>query len=177
MGLEATSGGYISERDTSFNYHSIFEYKDGNLYWKASPNNKVKEGSLAGSVDVKGYLRVRVNGKWLMQHRVIWMMHHGSIPDGMQIDHINHNRKDNRLDNLRIVDGLGNGKNRTQHKNNSSGATGVYFKPSHKKWGAQIRVNGKNRHLGYFVKIEDAIASRKMAEVEFNFHENHGTKK
>ncbi|MCG7388318.1 HNH endonuclease [Pantoea sp. ACRSB] len=174
MSLEATIIGELAEHPLTLHYHLIFEYKDGELYWKDSPNNKVKKGSLAGSVDVKGYLRVRVNGKWLMQHRVVWVMHHGDIPHGMQIDHINHNRTDNRIDNLRVVDGIGNGRNRTQHKNNSSGATGVYFKPSHRKWGAQIRVKGKNKHLGYFASIEDAIASRKAAEVEYNFHENHG---
>lgn len=158
-------------------FHDAFEYKDGSLFWKSPPCNSIRSGDIAGSVDKKGYLRVRFRGKWLMQHRVVWIMHHVFIAEGMQVDHINHDRADNRIENLRIVDGFENGRNRTKNKNNQSGVTGVYFKTSHNKWAAGIRIGGKNKHLGYFSKIDGAIQARKTAEKQYNFHENHGAAK
>lgn len=106
-------------------------------------------------------------------HRVAWAMHYGRWPTKI-IDHINQDRGDNRICNLREVDDLDNRRNCRKSKANTSGVTGVSWWPQRRKWVAQIMVNRRRKCLGYFDTIEDAAAARKAAERKFQFHENHG---
>jgi hypothetical protein len=81
----------------------IFEYRDGELYWKKSNGTKITIGKLAGSLSKdSGYIFIRM-GKLYRAHRLIWIYHYGDIPESLQIDHINRIRNDNRIENLRIV--------------------------------------------------------------------------
>ena len=97
---------------------------------------------------------------------------------GMNIDHIDGDRTNNRIENLRLATKAENGWNR-QHldKRNSSGFTGVYWCIRDQKWRARIKVNGKNIHIGYFTNKQDAIAARRLAEAthfgEFAPARNH----
>jgi len=79
------------------------EYKDGKLYWKVklSPRNWI--GKQVGTKMNTGYLMFRLKGKAYLVHRVIWELHYGKIPDGLVIDHINHIKDDNRIENLRLL--------------------------------------------------------------------------
>lgn len=83
---------------------------------------------------------------------------------GMQRDHINRNKLDNRKSNLRVVTPLDNVLNRGLNKNNKSGHKGVYFRERDNKWVAQIMSNRKCHPLGSFKNIGDAIAERAKAE-------------
>lgn len=92
----------------------------------------------------------------------------------MELDHINHVRADNRISNLREVSRSQNNKNMPRYKNNKSGVTGVSWYRSAGKWRAQIRVEGKKKHLGLFDEIKDAAKAVEAAEAKYGYHENHG---
>ena len=135
---------------------------------------KKRKGRQEYRAKAGNYVYVTINGKCFPAHRLIWMMVYGHWPD--EIDHINGNKQDNRLYNLRNVTRLENMRNRCIQKNNTSGVTGVYWSPARKKWEVRIQVEGKFLFLGYFSNKEDAIAERRVAEVNHRFHKNHGRK-
>lgn len=102
-----------------------------------------------------------------------WLYCFAEFPDG-HLDHINHDRSDNRLDNLREVTYLENQRNRTRSKNNTSGTTGVYWSADRNRWRVSISINNKTKHLGSHINKEDAVAAREAANIKYGFHENHG---
>lgn len=157
-------------------WNDIFSYKDGLLYWKIRTSIKSRKapGDIAGSVKNGRYSVVQFMGNNYLAHRVIWEMHHGEITEGMHIDHINHERSDNRIENLRLVTNKQNRINQRMDKRNSTGKAGVYWHKSQMKWIASIGVNGKNLHLGTFSNFESASKARRNAEIKYGFHENHG---
>lgn len=119
-----------------------------------------------------GYKCGRIDRKTYLAHRVIWMLVHGEWPEH-EIDHINGDKTDNRLVNLRCVDRATNGKNLKRKSNNTSGTTGVNWDKWTEQWKACIYVNGKNINLGRFASFDDAVTARKRAETEYCFHRNH----
>lgn len=138
---------------TGLTYTDLFRYSDGNLYW-------LKSGKLAGWL--KNYRYVCVNNVHTQVHRVIWEMHNGPIPEGYFIDHINKDKLDNRLINLRLATKSQNEANTTKRKNNTSGFKGVYKWKT--KFRAKLQHNGEEHHLGYFNTPEEAaIAYNKKA--------------
>lgn len=156
-------------------YESLFSYcrDTGSLFWKIK-KPQVYPGMRAGNKNKEGYVAVRINGKDHRAHRIIWVMHNGPIPTGLEIDHIDGNPSNNRIENLRAVTHLENGKNQKLRVNNKSGATGVYFNKKTKKWIACMRINGKAKYYGCYVNFPDACAARIVAEVNERFHPNHG---
>jgi len=137
-------------------------------------NNRVGVGGSVGSNTKGGYLATSIDFKTYMVHRLIWLYVHGVWPD--QIDHINHDRKDNRICNLRSVSSKDNNKNRSMTVINTSGVIGVSWIDETQKWRATIMIDGKNVGLGSFSDKQDAINARKKANVLHGFHENHGRK-
>ena len=99
-------------------------------------------------------------------------MYYGEWPRE-DIDHINHNRLDNRIENLRCVNDSINLRNKSKSKANTSGQTGVY-RTAVGNWIARICVNHKQVNLGTFSDVAEAIAARKDAEKFYQFHPNHG---
>lgn len=131
-------------------------------------------GSPAGAIDRSvGYLRISVFHRKLWAHRVAWMMVYGEAPNG-QIDHINGDKLDNRISNLRVVTMTENRRNQRRPRNNRSGYVGVAWNPKNRNWNARIGVGGRTLHLGSFECIDDAIAARKAGEARVGFHQNHG---
>lgn len=128
-------------------------------------------GTEAGNVNNYGYLRVGILGIRYQLHRLIWLMVFGEVPD--QVDHIDGNRGNNVLSNLRAVDNQENNKNRRLHSNSSTGYTGVHAEGG--KFRARIRVDGKHFHLGTFDDLDGAVAARQQANQRFGFHANHGS--
>lgn len=118
-----------------------------------------------------GYLHGCIGYVKYLSHRAAWAIFYGEDPPD-QIDHINGIKTDNRLVNLRIVDQTENNRNSSLQKNNTSGVVGVGRLGS--KWRAQIVVNRKQIHLGFFATRSSAIAVRKAAEADYGFHPNHG---
>jgi|AntDeeMetagen681_2_1112603.scaffolds.fasta_scaffold13604_2 hypothetical protein len=146
-------------------YNDIFSYRDGRLYWKES-RGQAKEGKEAASIGGGGYLQVCYKGKRTQIHRVVYMMHGGVIPEGMYIDHINGNRKDNRVENLRVCTPTQNQTNRGAPKSSTSGAKGVVWRTDRNKWRASIRAGGKRYHVGLFNTIEEASAAQAQRSQE-----------
>ncbi|WP_145577032.1 HNH endonuclease signature motif containing protein [Yersinia alsatica] len=157
----------------SWSEYFTYEKETGRLHWKIKPCMRVSIGDIAGCIN-HGYRKVRLKGKLYLNHRVIWEMIFGNIPYGIQVDHIDHDRDNNRLDNLRLVTRQANQHNRARRADNISGANGVCWDKRNNKWSAKIKYNGKNKHLGHFTDINDAISARKLAEKSLGFHPNHG---
>lgn len=121
---------------------------------KTGPN--VKVGSIAGSVDKQGYRRIRVSGTTYQAHRLAWQYVHGAAPCG-SIDHINGQRDDNRIENLRLVDHSTNLENlKGARADNVLGVLGV--RKMGKKFDARITVKGKTKSLGTFETVEEAAS-------------------
>jgi hypothetical protein len=121
----------------------------------------------------RGYFCGRIFDTAYQAHRICWAIHYGVWPDKF-IDHINGDRSDNRIENLRHATSAENGRNKSLLCNNSSGHHGVSYLKDRMKWYASIKVNGKTIGLGKFESKPDAIAARKAAEVQYGFHANHG---
>jgi len=119
-----------------------------------------------------GYIRIYINRKPYMVHKIIWLIEHGYIPKN--IDHINHNRSDNRIENLREVSHKENCRNQTIRNTSTSNINGVHWYKQTNKWQVHITVNGKRIHLGYFDDIEIAKNARNEADIKYGFHPNHG---
>lgn len=159
------------------NWGEIFRYEDGKLFRIKFMGSRGVAGSEVGTIDNHGYLCFIMNKGRFKNHRVIWEMFNGEIPKGMHIDHINHIRDDNRIENLRVVSRVDNQRNQSLRSDNSSGNVGVSFMKKLGKWEAYIYLGGKKIKIGYYSNIDDAIKARKSASEEYGFHKNHGEKK
>lgn len=137
-------------------YNNLFKYEDGYLYWIDSPNSLVPAGSLAGSLRTDGYVGIFIKGTYHFAHRVVWIMHNGQIPTGLVIDHLDGTRYNNRIENLRLCTFQQNHFNRGKQSNNKSGFKGVSWHKQKAKWVAQIKIEGRNKFLGFFMDPEKA---------------------
>jgi len=148
--------------------HELFEYREDNisqpLIWKIRPSRRVKIGDAAGcsnecSETNKGYYAIRINGTNYQLQRLVWIYHNGDIPDVMQVDHIDGNKVNNRIENLRLATQSENNHNTKISSKNTSGVKGVSWSKQKKKWRAQIRINYKQKFIGLFDTIEEAEAA------------------
>ncbi|QWY83223.1 HNH endonuclease protein [Rhizobium phage RHph_X2_25] len=121
----------------------------------------------------EGYRMGVVLGHKCLAHRIIWLLCHGAWPLG-QIDHINGDRTDNRIANLRDVSNAENMRNTSRRSDNTSGVTGVYLNREMKKWAADIRVDGRTISLGLFETINEAATARSAANSKYGFTDRHG---
>jgi hypothetical protein len=153
--------------------HSLFEYRDGKLFWKKDrARGKVKSGAEAGCLTSSGYHRLMLDYKEYPTHRIIFMMHHGYIPK--VIDHIDGNTKNNKIENLRESCSQTNQYNRKLGKNNTSGCKNVSFNKRNNLWQIHIRCN-KKVHSWYVESLE--LAELVAYEARVKFHGafvNHG---
>lgn len=130
-------------------------------------------GSPAGFKRESGYVFVSLEGRHWRAHRLVWLYVIGRDPEG-EIDHINGDRSDNRIVNLRDVSREVNAKNLSKGCTNTSGVVGVSWVTRKEKWRAYITASYKQVHLGYFGSLLDAVSARKSAEVNYGYHQNHG---
>lgn len=145
---------------------SLFEYRDGILYRRSVNRNGLKIGDPIGSTDVKGYLVTTINRKNYKIHRLIFLYHNGYMPEF--IDHIDQNKSNNRIENLRPATKSQNMANRGSQNNNTSGYKGVCWHKRDRKWKAQIKINRKTINIGkYNDPIEAQEAYKKAALTHF----------
>lgn len=137
---------------------SLLDYKNGGLYWRV-PRQKTKVGQRFGGINLlnKGYRSGVVHYKRYYEHRLIWFYHHGKWPKG-DLDHINGNKADNRIENLREATRTQNNFNKDNFKGTSQ-YKGVYYRKDTNKWAAQYWYEGKRYGLGcYLTEIDAAKA-------------------
>ena len=144
----------------------LFEYRDGNLYWKVKPAKQVAVGAKAGCKNSHGYCVVRVNKVLYGIHRIIFLMHHGHLPE--YIDHADNDRLNNRIENLRQATNIQNSYNRGKQSNNRSGFKGVHWKKQIKHWVVEIQVNKTKKYLGIYKDLE--LAALVAAEARNLYH-------
>jgi len=151
----------------------LFHYDRGTgiVTRKVSTASRSIAGDVVGCKKKAGYLHVGVLGKTRRLHRVVWKWVTGDWPSDM-IDHKDGVRDNNVWSNLRDVTTQDNNRNAFRKSNNTSGVTGVHRCKA--RWRAQIRLNRKTVHLGYFDDKDEARAVRKAAEAKHGFHPNHG---
>ena len=148
--------------------HRLFEYREGNLYWKIKPSKKIKIGSKAGSLHSGGYMQLTVNFRNYFAHRIIWCYHYGAIASNLQIDHIDGNKANNIIENLRLAThAQNNSNNKRAFRNSKSNILGVSWVKQRSKWMVYIGSNNKTIYLGLFANQENAIAVRKAAELQY----------
>lgn len=133
------------------------EASTGHLYWRVTRSNRVKAGKRAGVLDARSkYRRVGLDGRLLMEHRVVYALIHGAWP--LQVDHINRVRDDNRPENLRASNFVHNRHNRALQKNNKTGWLGVVTLKNG-KFEARSAAGGKLRRFGRFSTAAEAGAA------------------
>jgi len=152
--------------------HSLFEYKDGNLYWKVRKAPHVKIGAKVGSPEVNGYETVYVDGRNWRIHRLVFLMQHGYLPK--VLDHINGDRKDNRIENLREASHQTNAYNQNMKRNNVSGIKGVSWNNDRQKWAVRVNHN-KKTYQRYVQDLELAeLVAIEMRSKLHGDYANHG---
>ncbi len=143
--------------------HSLFDYKDGNLYWKEYEYPR-RKNLLAGTKGTINRIYIKLNGKTYLAHRLIFLYHNGYLPKC--IDHIDNNPLNNRIENLREATHRENAQNKKLSITNKCGYKGV--SKSQNKYVAQIQINGIKKNLGYFKTPSEAHeAYKKEADKSF----------
>ena len=122
-------------------FHNFFKYKEGNLYWKISPSPSVNAGDVVGHITHQGYARTSVGRKKYLVHQIIFFMHYGYFPKC--IDHIDGNKLNNLIDNLRESTFSQNQYNSKLPKHNTSGIKGVSWNTNLQKWVVRMNHNRK----------------------------------
>jgi hypothetical protein len=137
----------------------LFEYKDNQLYWKVDRIANRLKGKPAGCLDGKGYLQTKIKNVLYKNHRLIFMMQHGYVPD--IIDHVDGNPLNNKIANLRPATISQNAMNAKVYCTNKSGVQNVSWHKKAKKWEVKLQIKGKRIHFGAFEDIELAVAVAK----------------
>lgn len=146
-----------------------YDEMTGQFVWIKSTSDRIKVGDEAGAIRPDGYRSIQVNGKRTMAHRWAWLYVFGNFPD-CEIDHINGNRSDNRLVNLRLATSKQNKENTRLKINNTSGHRGVSWDASREKWLAHVVHNRKFHNIGRFDDIDDAVKAVKEARNQLFTH-------
>ena len=168
-----------------------YEPDTGMLFWRVRPVEMFDDGKkhtaehickwwnahYAGAealkaVNSNGYKTGHIFNIIYRSQRVIWAMETGTWPN--EIDHIDHDRTNNRFENLRAATRQENTRNKSLGVANTSGIIGVHWDKRRQKWRATIGIDWKHKHLGWFTNKAEAAVVRKAAEIKHGFHPNHG---
>lgn len=146
-----------------------YEIRDGHLYYK-KPGPHRTVGCRAGSVNDDGYVKVKVQGKTHSEHRLIYLMTHGELPE--YVDHKDTNPSNNNKENLRPATMAQNSRNSKIRSDNTSGVKGVNWAASVGKWQVRIQVDDLRINLGTFETIAEAkiAISNQREKLHGEFH-------
>ena len=131
-------------------------------------------GVVCKSLDKDGYVVVSINDHIYRGHRIAYAIYYGFDPFPLQIDHISGDKKDNRIENLRMCDNATNCRNVKRNNKNTSGETGVYWCKEKRRWRVMLQVNGRYKSFGRYVSFDQAVARRRSLALEYGYHPNHG---
>lgn len=144
----------------------VFDYHpDGYLIWKIDSGYNKTKNRRPGVINAYGYSQVKAFQKGYAEHRLIWAWHYGRYPE-MDIDHIDRNRANNRIENLRLATRSRNNQNSTKRAATSSRYKGVSWSKVAKKWHAYLNTEEGRMYLGIHVKEEDAARAYDTAAKE-----------
>jgi len=144
-----------------------YDPETGIFRWKQFRRWSAQKGDIAGYVTKKGYRKISIDCVDYGAHRLAWKIVYNEDPSD-QIDHIDRDKQNNKISNLRLATNQQNCMNVAAKKNNTSGIKGVYFNKKQQKWIARIGFNYKKINLGSFEKIEDAALAYKNAEKKYH---------
>lgn len=152
---------------------NIFHYENGSLFRKKQIGDNTLIGKLAGRKN-HAYRAVSVKGKEYMEHRVIFMLHHGYLPP--EVDHIDGNKTNNRIENLRPATHAENLRNQKLRICNTSGVKNVGWAKREQRWRVRLTINGKDKHIGYFKdrELADLVAVESCDLYHKNFSSYKG---
>lgn len=139
-----------------------YDQDTGVFRWRITLSNRAQAGLVAGATSKDDYVRINIDGKRYLGHRLAWFYVKGEWPP-CHIDHRDTDKRNNRLANFRLANDSQNGANRKENRNNSTGLKGVTFlrRRAHhaRPYAAQIKVRRQNIFLGHFATAEDAHAA------------------
>lgn len=162
----------MSEKLTSEAIRKLLRYDHSNgiFTWRENRSN-VKAGAVAGCRNIAGYIVIRIFRKLHLAHRLAWLYHFGDAGTPPLIDHVNGDKADNRIANLRAATKVINGQNRhrAQSNNLSSGLLGVAWIKHTRKYAAYINVNGKRQYLG--LHSDKTVAHKAYLDAKRKAHE------
>jgi hypothetical protein len=149
-----------------------YEPETGNLIWlhsdeKGANWNSRCAGKVAGTINDRGYRKISINGKDMAAHRIAFAIYYGLLPEN-EIDHINGDKDDNRIENLRAVTRIQNASNRRKNDKNKSGYKGVYYEERTGMFRAQINFGKEKKHLGRYLTAIEAYAAYCNASLKFH---------
>jgi len=168
-----------------WNQYFIADFEAGTLTWKSRARehfprdqswkvwNTRYADKIAGCMRSDGYRLVSLFGKRHLAHRILWEMAHGPIPEGLQIDHIDQNKCNGALINLRLATNQENSRNTSLLPSNTSGVKGVYWHKRDAKWQARIRNHGRKIDLGRFTT--KGLAAVAYAKASIRLHGQFST--
>jgi hypothetical protein len=145
----------------------VYEYQDGELIRKHRQGNK-QAGTTVGCMQKIGYKITVINKKFFYLHRLIFMFHNGYMP--LSIDHIDGNKSNNKIENLRPCNASENLSNRSNQSNSKSGHKNVYWLKNRSQWVVALNAKNKKYHIGYYNDINQAIQAASTARL--NLHGN-----
>lgn len=144
-----------------------YDPETGSFVWNRTRGRGAKAGDVAGTVRANdGYIEIKLEQKKYMAHRLVWFLFNGYFP--YAIDHIDRDRKNNRIENLRETDEVTNGFNRKAIKNNITGFKGVSWHSIGKRWRARISIFGKEKSLGLYDTPEEAALVYDLAAAKYH---------
>jgi len=146
----------IKEKIEFIKHYLSYDANTGNLIWLRTRSNRASVGSKAGCVNTQGYSVVQVGGCLMYHHHIAWALYHKEWPMN-EIDHINGNRNDNRIANLRLVTSSQNSFNMRLSIRNTSGIKGVHWDDVRKKWEISIKAGAK--------RYRKRFADKELAEL------------
>lgn len=141
-----------------------YDAASGVLTWRVHARRALV-GAKVGSLNGCGYVRFKLNGRFVLAHRAAWALHFGEWP-AADLDHIDGSKANNRIANLRLASAAENAQNRALNRNNRSGFPGVYAMQG--RWRARIRVPGKRLSLGLFNTAEEAHTAYAAAKARLH---------
>jgi hypothetical protein len=144
----------------------VYDPETGVLTWREDRGRRAKAGHVCGHVSSDGYRHVTLWPRSYLAHRLIWKLVNDQEPEC--VDHIDLDKQNNRLSNLRAATASQNKSNGRIYRNNRSGYKGVCWEPSHRSWKAYISVHGRQIKLGRFKHIEEAHMAVTAARVRLH---------
>ena len=145
----------------------MFSYADGKLLWRKKTSRKTVVGNEAGTFRRNdGYRQIMIDRKIYRTHRLIFLYHHGWIPE--IIDHVNQDPTDNRIENLRSATRIENAYNCVMRPDNTSGTKGVIWCKNKRKWVARLYADRRCVNLGRFANMQDAINAVMAARIQYH---------